>query len=60
MTDDPKYRVAYSFLMLVVGVAMISWAIPFAIANYRLDDCTTTLHARLDAINAKLDAARPK
>jgi hypothetical protein len=58
MTDDPKYRVAHGFLMLVVAVALIGWLIPFAIANYRLDDCTATLHARLDAIKAKINDAQ--
>jgi len=58
MTDDPHYRVAYSILMLVVGLAMLGWTIPFAIANYRLDDCTTTLHARLHAMKAKINDAQ--
>jgi len=58
MTDTPDYRRAFSLLMLVVGVAMLGWTIPFAIANYQLDDCTTTLQARLDAIKAKINDAQ--
>jgi len=58
MTDTPDYRRAFSLLMLVVAVAMLGWTIPFTIANYQLDDCTTTLQARLDAIKAKINDAQ--
>jgi hypothetical protein len=58
MTNQSDYRVAHSILMLVVAAALLGWIIPFAIANYRLDDCTATLHARLDAINAKIKDAQ--
>ena len=58
MTSPPDYRMAFSRLMLVVAVALLGWIIPFAIANYQLDDCTKALHVRLDDIKAKIDAAR--
>jgi hypothetical protein len=55
---EPDYRPAYRRLMLVVAVAMLGWAIPYAIANYQFDQCSTTLQVRLDAMKTKLDAAR--
>jgi len=58
MTGETDYRWAFSVLMLVVGVTMLGCTIPFAIANYRLDDCTATLHARLDAIKTTIDATQ--
>jgi hypothetical protein len=58
MTNESDYRPAYRKLMLVVGVAMIGWAIPYAIANYQFDNCSATLQTRLDDMKAKIDAVR--
>jgi len=58
MTSEPDYRNAFRILMLVVAVTMLGWAIPYAIANYQFDDCSTTLQARLDAMKARIDDAR--
>jgi hypothetical protein len=58
MTNESDYRPATRKLMLVVAVAMIGWTIPYAIANYRFDNCSETLRTRLDDMKAKIDAAR--
>jgi hypothetical protein len=46
MTADRKdYQLAYRRLMLVVAAAMLGWAIPYGIANYKFDGCTQSLVA---------------
>ena len=61
MTADQKdYQLAYRRLMLVVAAAMLGWAIPYGIANYKFDDCTQSLQARIDAMAAKAQSNRPK
>ena len=46
--------------MLVVAAAMLGWAIPYGIANYKFDDCSQSLQARIDAMTAKAQSNRPK
>jgi hypothetical protein len=54
MTVDRKdYQLAYRRLMLVLG-----WAIPYGIANYKFDECSQSLQARIDAIKAKVEASK--
>jgi hypothetical protein len=58
MTGETDYRRAFRILMLVIAVAMLGWAIPYAIANYQFDDCSTTLQARLDAMKTTINNAQ--
>ena len=59
MTVDRKdYQLAYRKLMLVVAAAMLGWAIPYGIANYKFDECSQSLQARIDAMKAKAEAAK--
>jgi hypothetical protein len=44
--------------MLVVAAAMLGWAIPYGIANYKFDECSQSLQARIDAMKAKAEAAK--
>jgi len=61
MTANQKdYQLAYRRLMLVVAAAMLGWAIPYGIANYKFDDCSQSLQARIDAMTAKAESNRPK
>jgi hypothetical protein len=52
------YQLAYRRLMLVVAAAMLGWAIPYGIANYKFDECSQSLQARIDAIKAKVEASK--
>jgi hypothetical protein len=45
-------------LMLVVAAAMLGWAIPYGIANYKFDGCTQSLQTRLDDMKAKAEASK--
>ena len=56
--DQKDYQVAYRILMLVVAVAMLGWAIPFGIANYKFDKCSQNLQVRLDKVKARIDSAK--
>ena len=59
MTVDRKdYQLAYRRLMLVVAAAMLGWAIPYGIANYKFDECSQSLQARIDTMQAKAEAAK--
>jgi hypothetical protein len=52
------YRIPFSIMMFVVGIAMLGWAIPYGYAGYKLDQCGQSVQARLDEINAKIGANR--
>jgi hypothetical protein len=55
MITSPKdYRLAHSILMGAVGLAMLGWAIPYGIANYKLDQCSQELHTKLDAFKSEI------
>ena len=55
MTVDQKdYRLAFSIMMAIVGFAMLGWAIPYGIANYKLDHCSQDLQVRLDAFKSEI------
>ena len=55
MTADQKdYRVAFSIMMAIMGFAMLGWAIPYGIANYKLDRCSQELHIKLDAFKSEI------
>jgi hypothetical protein len=54
--DQTGLQTAYRRLMLAVGIAMLGFAVPFAIANYKTDQCHDSLQLRLDDVKAKLDA----
>jgi hypothetical protein len=59
MADELKnYGVPFRIMMFVVGIATLGWAIPYGYANYKLDQCSQSLHVRLDEINAKIDENR--
>jgi hypothetical protein len=59
MTVDGKdFQLAYRKLMLVVAAAMLGWAIPYGIANYKFDECSQSLQARIDAMEAKAEASK--
>jgi hypothetical protein len=59
MTVDRKdYQLAYRRLMLVVAAAMLGWAIPYGIANYKFDDCSHSLQVRIDAMKAKAEGSK--
>jgi len=48
------HRLAASILMGVVGLAMLGWAIPYGIANYKLDQCSQDLQIKLDAFKSDI------
>ena len=56
--DQKDYQVAYRILMLVVAVAMLGWAIPYGIANYKFDQCSQNLQVRVDKVKARIDSAK--
>jgi hypothetical protein len=59
MTPEQKnYRLPYSIMMLAVGIAMLGWAIPYGFANYRFDQCSESLQARIGDLQAKIDGAK--
>ena len=59
MTVDRKdYRLAYRRLMLAAAAAMLGWAIPYGIANYKFDECSQSLQVRIDAMKAKAEGSR--
>jgi hypothetical protein len=59
MTADRKdYQLAYRRLMLVVAAAMLGWAIPYGIANYKFDGCSQSLQTRFDDMKAKAEASK--
>jgi hypothetical protein len=52
IADQKDYQRYYRVMMLIVGVAMLGWAIPYGVANYKLDRCSEDL--RLDAVRAEI------
>jgi hypothetical protein len=54
IADQKDYRLHYSILMLIVGLAMLGWAIPYGVANYKLDRCSEDLQVSLDAVRAEI------
>ena len=44
----------HSILMLIVGLAMLGWAIPYGVANYKLDRCNQDLQVTLDAVKSDI------
>jgi hypothetical protein len=48
----------YRISMLVVAIASFGWIIPFGIAGYKFDQCSESLHVRLDSIKARLDGMK--
>jgi hypothetical protein len=52
------YRIPFSIMVFVVGIAMLGWAIPYGYANHKLDKCSQSVQAGLDEINAKIAANR--
>jgi hypothetical protein len=47
-------------MMLIVGVAMLGWAIPYGVANYKLDRCSQDLQIKLDAVKAEIAKTQSK
>jgi hypothetical protein len=43
--------------MGAVGVLMLGWAIAFAYAEYKGDQCVTSANARLESLTARTGAA---
>jgi hypothetical protein len=59
MTADQKdYQLSYRRLMLVVAIAMLGWAIPYGIANYKFDQCSQSLQVLFDGMKANIDGAK--
>ena len=54
IADQKDYQRYYRIMMLIVGVAMLGWAIPYGVANYKLDRCSEDLRARLDAVKGEI------
>ena len=52
--ERKNYQRYYRMLMVVVGVAMLGWAIPYGVANYKFEQCSQGLQTRLDAIKAEV------
>jgi hypothetical protein len=48
----------YRISMLVVAIASLGWIIPFGIASYKFDQCSESLHVRLDSMKARLDGMK--
>jgi hypothetical protein len=54
IAGQKDYRLAHSILMGVVGLAMLGWAIPYGLANYKLDRCSQDLQIKLDAFKSEI------
>jgi hypothetical protein len=54
IADQKDYQRSYRIMMVIVGVAMLGWAIPYGVANYKLDRCNEDLRIRLDAIKGEI------
>jgi hypothetical protein len=54
IADQKDYQRYYRVMMLIVGVAMLGWAIPYGVANYKLDRCSEDLRIKLDAVRAEI------
>ncbi len=52
--EQKNYQRYDRMLMVVVGVAMLGWAIPYGVANYKFEQCSQELQTRLDAIKAEI------
>jgi hypothetical protein len=55
MSADKDYQLSYRRLMMIVAIAIFGWVIPFGIANYKFDQCSNSLQARLDTMKARID-----
>ena len=54
IAGQKDYRLAASILMGVVGLAMLGWAIPYGIANYKLDQCSQELQIKIEAFKSEI------
>ena len=54
IAGQKDYRLAHSILMGVVGLAMLGWAIPYGIANYKLDRCSQDLQIKIEAFKGEV------
>ena len=54
IAGQKDYRLAHSILMGVVGLAMLGWAIPYGIANYKLDRCSQDLQIKVEAFKSEI------
>ena len=53
-TDQEDYQRYYRVLMLILGLAMLGWAIPYGVAHYKFDRCSEDLQIRLDAVKSEI------
>ncbi len=44
--------------MAIFGVAMFGLAIAYGYANYKGDQCSQSLQARIDSMNAQIESAK--
>ncbi len=58
IADRGEYQRPFRTLMLVVGLAMLGLAIPYGVANYKLDGCSHDLQIKLDAIKREIDKTK--
>jgi len=54
IAGQKDYRLAHSILMGVVGLAMLGWAIPYGIANYKLDRCNQEFQIKLATFKSEI------
>ena len=54
IAGQKDYRLAHSILMGVVGLAMLGWAIPYGIANYKLDRCNQDFQIKLATFKSEI------
>jgi hypothetical protein len=54
IAGQKDYRLAHGILMGVVGLAMLGWAIPYGIANYKLDRCSQDLQIKIEAFKGEV------
>ena len=58
IASQKDYRPGASILMVIVGLAMLGWAVPYGIANYKLDRCSQDLQIKLDAFKGEIAKTR--
>ncbi len=54
IADQGEYQKPFRILMLAVGLAMLGLAIPYGVANYKLDRCSQDLQVKLDAVKSEI------
>ncbi len=54
----PAVRRTYGIFMAIFGVAMFGLAIAYGYANYKGDQCSQSLQARIDSMNAQIESAK--